>query len=94
MTKTLLTFLFLGMFAYADNVTGGLEAYNNGEKLKALEIWNKACDNGDAKACFSAGFIYLNGNGVTQDKVLAKKLFKKACDGGSASGCQGYNILP
>jgi TPR repeat protein len=31
--------------------------------------------------------MYLEGQGVKQDKAKAEQLFKKACDAGSHEGC-------
>jgi len=71
----------------------GMNAYNNGNKQKAINLFGKACDGGFIDGCYNLGIMYDNGDGVRQDKRKAKELFGKACDGGDMGGCKGYKIL-
>jgi len=72
--------------------------YNLGQGVKqdyfkAVELFQKACDGGDAAGCYNLGIMYMNGQGVKQDYAKAKELFGKACDMKLQSGCDGYRIL-
>ena len=63
--------------------------YNNGRGVeqnynKAVELYQKAADLGDADAFFNLGLMYYNGQGVAQDYNKAVELYQKACDLGNA----------
>jgi len=45
--------------------------------FKAVELFQKACDGGDAAGCYNLGIMYMNGQGVKQDYSKAKKLLVK-----------------
>ena len=53
----------------------------------------KACQAGDARACFNLGQIYYFGKGVTQDKSKAVELYRQACDLKNERGCKNYAKL-
>ena len=89
----LIACLLLGVNLYANLLVDGIEEYNKGNYEKAKELYIKACDGGDMRACQNLGLIYYNGDGVRQDKVKAKELFGKACDGGYMNGCKNYKTL-
>jgi len=62
-----------------------LAAYARAGSNKALD---QACDAGrDPAACYVAGAIYFNGQGVVRDDGRATGLFEKSCDSGFARGC-------
>jgi TPR repeat protein len=54
---------------------------------------NKACDGGYAIGCSNLGSMYLNGDGVRQDKFKAVELYTKACDGRNAGGCSNLGVM-
>ena len=60
---------------------------------KAIELFKKACDLGDATGCYNLGVFYAKGQGVKQDYKKAAELFKKACDSGNVIGCHNYIII-
>ncbi len=60
---------------------------------KAVELYQKGADLGDAGAFCNLGYMYENGQGVNVDKQKALQLFKKACDVGVEQGCKNYRIL-
>ena len=66
----------------------GIKAYNAKNYEKAKELWQKACDSKDARACFNLGMFYNEGQGITKDYQKAKEFFEKGCDGGDALGCK------
>ena len=72
--------------------------YDNGYGVnqnyqKAVELYQKACDLGDASAFCNLGVMYDNGQGVNVDKQKALQLYKKACDMGDEKGCKNYRSL-
>ena len=73
-------------------------AYDKGEgvrqdKFKAVELYTKACDGGNADGCTNLGVMYVNGEGVKLDKKRALALYGKACDLKEERGCKNYAIL-
>ena len=71
----------------------GKEAYNKGDYQKAAQLYQKACDSGDAGGCSNLGILYANGQGVKQDFPTAKQYFGRACDLGLQLGCDNYRKL-
>ena len=72
--------------------------YDNGKGVKqnyqkAAELYQKACDGGNANGCSNLGSLYTNSQGVKQDFSTAKQYFGKACDLGLQLGCNSYRIL-
>ena len=60
---------------------------------KAVELYQKACDLGNAGAYCNLGNMYYKGFGVAVDKNKALQLYKKSCDMGDERGCKNYRIL-
>ena len=58
-----------------------------------LRFDTKACDTGDASACYNLGLMYASGSLVKPDLVKAKNLFQKAEDAGLIKGCKTYDII-
>ena len=71
----------------------GKEAYNKGDYQKAAQLYQKACDGGNANGCSNLGVLYAGSQGVRQDYQKATELFQKTCDGGDAVGCLGLGFL-
>ena len=71
----------------------GNEAYDKGDYQKAAELYQKACDGGDAGGCFGLGFLYEYGQGVKQNFSTAKQYYGKACDLGLQLECDNYRML-
>jgi len=76
-----------------DLVELGKEADEKGDYQKAAELFQKACDGGEALGCLFSGLAYEDGQGVKQDFPTAKQYFGKACDLGLQLGCNSYRIL-
>jgi len=55
---------------------------------RAVGLFGKACDLGEATACSNLGAMYSAGLGVQEDMARAEKLYQKSCDAGDADGCQ------
>ena len=85
--------LLFSVSANADLVSDGQKEFTKGNEEKAVELWTKACDSGNAEGCYKLGRVYFNRPGARQDKRKARVLFGKACDGGHKKGCTYYRIL-
>lgn len=85
--------ILLNINLMADLVNDGLKEYQNGNKLKASQLFYKACNLGEKHGCFNLGLQYFNGDGIRQDKSEAKEAFGRACDFGHKDGCENYKIL-
>jgi TPR repeat protein len=59
----------------------------------ALEVYEEACDRGDATACNDLGVSYERGYGTTEDDPLALQIFERACRLGSAEACNNQGAL-
>jgi hypothetical protein len=57
------------------------------ELEKAEQLYERACDAGNADACATVGLFYQNGRGVAADGLHAFVFYKQACDATSASAC-------
>lgn len=92
--KKIIVGLILGIFCelnlFAGDFELGVESFRKSDFLNAIELFSKACDEENVKACHNLGVIYTNGYGTKQDYNKAYELFNKACDGGYANGC--YNL--
>ena len=59
----------------------------------AVELFRRACDRGDALACYSLGYMYANGEGVDRDLEQAAQFFHEACTSGDHVGCEAEQSL-
>jgi TPR repeat protein len=59
---------------------------------RALDLYRKACDAGNAAGCNNLGAMYDRGEGTLRDDAQAFELYRKACAQGEANACsnQGY----
>ena len=69
--------------AWAD-YQAGMDAYNRGDFATALREWRPLAEQGDAKAQFSFGLLYENGDGVPRDYTKARQWYEKAAAQGDA----------
>ena len=90
MIKQLLLLLFALNFALANLTDEAQTAYDAGDKQRAAQIWQKACETGEARGCVRLGFLYQSDRGVKQDDEKAGKFYEKTYDTGELSG---YNSL-
>ncbi len=75
--------------AWADLKSGG-DAYNRGDYAAAIREWTPFAEQGDVNAQYLLGFMYDNGQGVSQDYAEAAKWYRKAAEQGNA---EAQNIL-
>jgi len=50
------------------------------DQARAAQLYQKACDGGDAPGCGALGWMYTNGTGVEKDDAKAAELFQKGRD--------------
>ncbi len=62
----------------------------NGESLKQLK---KDCNLNDGFVCSRLGFLYMNGEGVKKNHLIAKKYYRKACDLNDGQGCYMLGVF-
>ena len=81
------------------NYERGFESYmktgedKDANTLKAIEYFEKACNEQYYKGCSNIGLIYYYGLGLKQDNTKAKAYFAKACIGQDAQGCMYYKKI-
>ena len=80
----MMRFMFAALLWLIALETVGVTSAETPDELTEL---TKQCKSGDASGCFSLGWMYAEGEGVTQDKFKAVELYQKACDGQYAGGC-------
>lgn len=78
-----LSVVCLAMPAWAD-FQAGMDAYNRGDFKTALREWQPLAEQGDARAQFSYGLLYENGDGVPRDYSKARQWYEKAAAQGDA----------
>ena len=93
MKRILVLLVVLFSIGFSKNLTElGSEAYDKGDYQKAAQLYQKACDSGEAGGCSNLGVLYQIGKGVKQNYQKAAQLYQKACDGGEAVGCSNLGI--
>jgi hypothetical protein len=71
----------------------GKQAADAGQDPKAVALYHRACDAGNASGCSNLGIMYQKGRGVAQDFGQALALYQRACDSGTASGCTNLGLM-
>jgi TPR repeat protein len=59
----------------------------------AAQLYEMACEQGQAEACTYLGASHLIGEGVPTNLDRAASLFRKACDGSHHEGCTQLGLL-
>ena len=68
----------------------GLAAYKSGDYATALREWRPLAEQGHVSAQIYLGWMYENGQGVTQDSKTALKWYRLVAEQGYASA--QYNL--
>jgi S1-C subfamily serine protease len=89
LTVSLLPF---GTPAFADFQTGK-DAFSSGDFATALKELKPLAEQGDALSQVMLGFMYNNGQSVTQDYKLALKWYRLAAEQGEASAQFGLGLM-
>jgi TPR repeat protein len=61
-----------------------VDAHDRGDYAKALRLIRPLANNGDARAQFNLGLMYVTGQGVQQDNAAAALWFREAAEQGYA----------
>ena len=83
----LIAYLLLGENISANLLQEGSSAYEKGDLDNAINIWTKACNKGEIKACDRLGTMYYFGYGIAQDQLKAKELYERVCDARIGEDC-------
>ncbi|MFO0663221.1 MAG: tetratricopeptide repeat protein [Polyangiaceae bacterium] len=59
----------------------------------ALDLFTRACNDGDEVGCNDHGLVYLFGQGVPRDTSIAAKSLLKACSGGWKDACSNLGVM-
>ncbi len=77
---------------FADSFTEGKAAYAEKNYTEAITLFTKACEQGNAKACFNLGSMYENGEGTAQNKYQASTLYAQACRAKESLACSNMGL--
>ena len=69
----------------SDLLNQGIAARKAGDNSKAVELYRKAADMGNADAMCNLGFMYEKGHGVPQDYKKAGEFYRMAIEKGNAT---------
>lgn len=78
--RALALFLVLNAPAAADQLGDGLAAYGGGRFAAALQLLQPLAEQGDARAQFTLGDMYMFGEGVARDAGQAVTWYRLAAD--------------
>ena len=67
-----------------EDFSSGVSAYEQEDYPRALEIFTRLAEQGDADAQFALGVMYANGKGVPKDASQAAAWYRKAAEQGDA----------
>jgi TPR repeat protein len=76
--------------AFAGPVEEGMEAYQEKDYLKAIEVWRPAAAAGDPAAQYRLGVMYAEGKGVAPNDAEAALWFERAAEQGESMA--QYNL--
>lgn len=75
------------------DVKTGVDAWTQGDYVKAVGEWRPLANAGDADAQFNMGQAYKLGRGVPTDVPIAMEWFRKAAEQGHLRAEDNYGIL-
>jgi len=84
MKKMIVAFAVLTAVLFGGDFQDGLKAYVNKDYKKAVELFQKSADEGDARAQFILGTMYNEGKGVKQEYKKAVEFYQKSANQGHA----------
>ena len=90
---TLLLAITLSLSAHADDFSDALAAYEKGDYKTALKLWKPLAEQGAANAQYNLGVMYLNGQGVPEDKVFAYMWWDLAAANGIENASKNKGII-
>ncbi|WP_321778019.1 tetratricopeptide repeat protein [Sulfurimonas sp.] len=78
---------------YYNDYNRANSAYENGDFHKAIQLYEKACDDNNMDACRIAGYCYDEGLGKRLNLQKAIQLYSKACDGEDMVACHNLAMM-
>lgn len=90
---TFIAILMNVSIAVAAPMEAGQAAYNRGDYLQAVQIWENLAARGDRNAEVKLGTMYATGKGVPRDPVKARSWFRVAAFQGSSPSDIAMNIM-
>ena len=78
MKKFILALVLLNTAVFSSGYEEAWEARKNGDYKKAMELYQKACDDNDAKSCNKLGLLYKTGKNTKPNNKKADELYNKA----------------
>jgi TPR repeat protein len=88
-----LVFILFTSVSYADELNDGIKAYQQKNFALAQEKWLPLAEKGHVLAQTLIGSLYVYGEGVARDDVIAAHWFQLAANGGSAQAQYNLAIL-
>ena len=88
MNKIILLLLVFIISIQADIIQKANKKYIMGDFKRAAKYMPDACKKDDAKSCYLAGYLFVNGIGVTQDIKRAIEFYAKSCKLGYKKACK------
>jgi len=86
----ILTIMTIALSLWANDFDQGVEDFNKGDYIKALNTFYMLAKQDDDKSQYNVGLIYANGLGVTKDLTQAQTWYEKAAKQGNAKA--QYNL--
>ena len=78
--------------AWADT-KAGIDAWNAGDFVSAVNQWQEPAARGEAEAQFRLGQAYRLGKGAEQDLTKSEEMFAKAASQGHREAADNYGLL-
>jgi TPR repeat protein len=78
---------------YYNDYNRANNAYENGDFITAIQLYEKACTNKNMEACRIAGYLYDEGLGKRLNLQKAIQLYSKACDGKDLLACHNLALM-
>jgi|GEM_PF-3454379 len=93
-TALLVAGLLVGCTSAAVETTENpAELYQNGEFLRAAEIWERQAKAGNPSAQFNLSTVYQSGRGVDRDLVISRKWLKEAASNNYAPALHNFALI-
>ena len=84
MKKILLTFTTISIMSLAGDFQDGVKAIGEGNYKKAITLYQKAANKGDADAQYMHGVMHYKGLGLTRNYKKAVLIWRKLANEGHA----------
>lgn len=81
------------VMAFGGDFEDGVQAYDSGDYKKAVELYQKVAEQGNASAQSNLGVMYYSGQGVKTDKIKTYQYWMMAAKQGVATAQNNLDIL-